>query len=740
MFVHLFAFLSFAAPLLVHAAEFRGQVVDPENRPVAGASIQCGRRSAVLSAWTGEFVINAAEPCSAEIRATGFKLAVVELSASASVTVKLEIEVASASIVVSATRSPTALEETGQSGTVWTSESIIGRQNPIAAEILREAPGVHMARSGRWGAATQLFVRGTSRTGTAILLDGMPLNDPGGDYNAAHLLTGDLDRVEVIRGAGSALFGSEAAGAVVQLETQRGDPERLLPNATLQYERGNFATDRWLARLSGGSGERLDYSAGAEQFHSSGEFPNDFYRNTTGSLNAGYRLASQTTLRGILRVFDAAVGSPNRTGYGIYDFDANRSNRSSALSLRLDDIRGRLVQRARFGFHRLRDIFRDSIADGPFTVAGIVRDVPGRVNRVELVRLIDPRAPGDIPAGARLVNRTVRLFADPGDSTTERFLGDYQGNLIHLRGSLVFGYEAQRQQGVISLASVGRNNHALFLHEQWNAGDRLFVNAGLRWEYNSTFGAYLTPRVALSWRLLGGNTSLPRTHLRFSAGRGITSPSLLQNFAAAATFRGNPDLRLEKTATYEAGLVQEWLSRRLRTEVAVFENRFRDLIVFVSPPAPAPGTWANVDAARARGIEYSAQFRLSRLLSAQGQYTLLASKVTRSNTPNSLSTGLGQELLRRPRHSGSVQLTLAPRRWTFSAGALFIGERQDSDSTLGVNRAPRYETVFAGGSYRVTRNVTAMIQSENLLNRRYFEVLGYSSLSRVVRGGVRVNW
>jgi len=188
------------------------------------------------------------------------------------------------------------------------------------------------------------------------------------------------------------------------------------------------------------------------------------------------------------------------------------------------------------------------------------------------------------------------------------------------------------------------------------------------------------------------------------------------------------------------GLVQEWLGRRLRTEAAAFHNSFRDLIVFVSLPPPVWGSWDNVDRSRARGLEFSARARAGRHVLVSGAYTRLWTRVIHSNAPGSPFSGIGQELGRRPGNSGSVSASVTPRRWSFVAGAVFVGERQDSDFWLGVSRNPGYQFVYASSSFRLTRHVTPFLRADNLLNSRYEEVLGYSCLSRSLRGGLRVEW
>jgi vitamin B12 transporter len=174
--------------------------------------------------------------------------------------------------------------------------------------------------------------------------------------------------------------------------------------------------------------------------------------------------------------------------------------------------------------------------------------------------------------------------------------------------------------------------------------------------------------------------------------------------------------------------------------VTGFNTTFRDLIVFVIPAPPALPTWINLDASRARGIESNATVRVH-WLRVRGQYTFLDTRVTAASSPTSASTGIGQELPRRPRHSGSIDATIAFRRGFVNLDTTFTGERQDSDGLgFGVVRNPRYERVDLGGSYAVTSSADLFVRAGNLLNQHYEEVLGYPALSRNLTAGMKLRW
>jgi outer membrane cobalamin receptor len=710
--------------------------LDPSGRAIPGARIQCQRRAA-LSGFDGRFTLPGVDRCRAEVTAEGFLPQTVEVATPA----RVELAVAGPRerVVVSATRHETGVEQAGVAATVVGHAELERRGYPPLSEMLREAPGLAVARYGRAGSLTQVFTRGAQRTGTLVLMDGVPLNDPGGELNLAPFETTAIERIEVVRAPESALFGAEAASGVIQLFTRRGDAEHRLPSGALSYERGSFSTGRWTTNLSGGSGGRLDYSLTTEQFHTVGEYPNDAYRNTSGAANLGFRLSSTTQVRAIYHGADSWLGVPNQVGYGIYDLDASQASRNATLSLRLDDRRGaNYAQRILFGYRRLRDLYVDSRADGPYQVAALLRDVTTPVRRVYLERLVDPKTPP--PPGTRLVTRSVLLWAfDPYLQLTSRKNFEYQGTLARRAGASVFGYEFERQGGEITGSEVARDNHALFLHQQQAVGSRVYLSGGLRLERNSVFHTKLTPRGAASFLLAGEHGPLSVTYLRASAARGITEPTLVQNFARDPYYVGNPALRPEKTTSYEAGLVQEWFHRRLRTEASLFASSFQDLIVFVFLPYPEPSTWQNVEASRARGLEFTGEARLPWQFSLGGHYTRMWTRITRSSSPNSLFTGEGQELARRPGNSGVVTLSLAPQWWWLQGGALLVGERQDTD-LFGVTRNPGYQQVYLSGGLRLGRHWRAYLRVGNLLNRRYYEVLGYSAQSRSITGGARLEW
>ena len=727
--VHSLLFLSLAAAAIACAAE--GIVIDPSGRPIQHARVACADAAAETGA-DGRFSLPLTAACRAAVSAPGFETKQVDLVPAAPARIQLSIAARSERVLVTANRRETDIAEAGAATSVITAADLEKRDYPSLGDVLREVPGMQVAQYGRPGSLADVFGRGGQSTGMLVLVDGVPMNDPGGAINLAGFTTTGIDRMEVVRGPESALFGADASSGVIQLFTKHGDPESAMPHGSVSYERGSFSTDRWTASLTGGLRGRFDYSLEADQFHSAGEYPNDFFRDTSGTADVGFRISPQTQVRGIFRTFDALTGTPNQVGYGIYDLYGSEATRDSLVSAAVDDVRGsHYVQRVSFGYHRSNDVFYEPVGQGPYTVAAWVQEVG---NRVYFDGLANPLAP--VPPGLTLVTQSESIWAsDPYLSLSSRTDFAYQGTITHTGGAAVFGYQYERQDADIGGSNVSRDDHSVFIEEQYAVSHRLFLSAGIRYEQNSAFHTKLTPRGAASYRLAGEHGALSSTYLRASAGIGIVEPSLLQNYSQESYAVGNPALRPEKTTSYEAGLVQEWFARRLRTEVSAFDNAFRDLIVYVYP------TWQNVEASRARGVEFSSRMKISSWLSATGGYTRMWTRITASDTPDSIFFGVGQEIARQPGNAGTVSVTLAPRRWTLQAGAVLVGERQDPDPyVFGVNRNRGYQNVYASGSFRLNKHVSPFLHAANLLNQDYSEVLVYPALSRNVYGGLRLEW
>ncbi|HYR42117.1 MAG TPA: TonB-dependent receptor [Terriglobia bacterium] len=738
----LLVFLFFSRPEIL-----KGTILDPAGASVAGARVDVSRPGFSRATTTddaGGFLVDDVPAGTYSLRVTAIGFAEYTSSIDIptdSLKVTLPVAPHSEDVIVTTTRVETPLSMVGVSATILDREEIVRRQGAPVYELLRDVPGLAVTNTSRRGGTTSVYTRGGGKNANLLLITGVQINDPGGDFNFASLTPTNVERIEIVRGPQSASYGSNAAASVIQVVTHQGTPEDGLASGFASVEGGTFATYRYRTGISG-TARAFDYSFAAEHLQTEGAYLNDAYRNLTFSTNTGYRLNEKSQLRLTLRTIGSRVGVPNRVAYGLLDPDAYRTGANVIGGARYERNDNRFSQRIQLGFTRFRDYFRDDLGEGPFNIGAIVSGVPGARGSggVRLVRFLSPadlRLPSFvIPPGARLVLRTVRLTASaPFKMITERRTAEYQGNWNYsAHNSLTFGYDFEQERGITDIAPPLRNNHGLFANHQHSIGERLFLTESIRLEDNSVFHKKATPRFAVSYLLTRS------TRLKASAGTGISEPSFLQSFASDPTFVGNRALRPERSRSFEAGIERHFLGSRLVLDETVFDNRFRDLIVFTPFAPPQVSTWVNLEGSRARGLESSARLNAGRIR-VRGQYTLLDTRVTASASPASAAAGIGQELPRRPRHSGSLDVAAMFHRGSVNFNTTLVGERQDSDGVgFGIVRNPRYQKIDIGGTYALRPTVDLVARVENLLNRQYQEVLGYTALSRNALIGLNVRW
>jgi vitamin B12 transporter len=267
----------------------------------------------------------------------------------------------------------------------------------------------------------------------------------------------------------------------------------------------------------------------------------------------------------------------------------------------------------------------------------------------------------------------------------------------------------------------------------------VFFTLGTRVEDNASFGTSVVPRASLAWFPRAGGARLGATKLKFNFGLGIKEPSLFESFSPSPFFRGNPDLLPERTRSFDFGVEQRFWYDRGKLEVNLFDNRFRDLIGFETTDfVTFDGSFFNVGRARARGAEVTLEVAPAGWLRGRGSYTYVDSKVTQAGTVFDPVFEEGRPLLRRPKHSGALEVFAQWRRLSAASTTLFVGRRADSDfSFLGFTSVDGYTRWDLSGSYRTTYHFTYFATFENILNRDYMEALGFPALKRMFRAGAR---
>src|SRR5437762_11282335 len=299
--------------------EIAGTVVDQSGRALPRAYVRAIDASSkeIAGAFadeSGKFQLTVSvDDCSVSATLTGFMPATAACTAQP---LRLTLAVApiQETVVVTATRTEAPAGQVGASVTVFTADDLERRRVPLVADLLRGTPGAAIVRTGAPGGVTSLFVRGGESSYNKVLLDGIPLNEPGGTFNFSSLTTDNIERLEIVRGAQSALFGSDAMASVVQLITKRAERGRP-PQVSATIEAGTYSTVLGGGAVSGASGP-FDFSFGGSGISTDNREPNSAFRDTTISAGAGVPLGASATVRVVARGQLQHNGPPGPTAFG----------------------------------------------------------------------------------------------------------------------------------------------------------------------------------------------------------------------------------------------------------------------------------------------------------------------------------------------------------------------------------------------------------------------------------------
>jgi len=601
-------------------------------------------------------------------------------------------------VVITATRSPQPLEVTGTSLSVITGDEIETQQIDIASDALAETPGLEVNRNGGVGQTTSVNIRGAETGQTLVLIDGVRINDPSSVDDQAVLgdvFANNIDRIEVLRGPQSTLYGSDAIGGVVDIFTRRGGASPFA--LTASAEGGSFGT--WHANAAAnGSAGALEYGAAVNEFGTdgisaadarNGNTESDGYRNLGATLNTRWHVSDAVSvdLRGYY------------TGSHV-DFD---------------------------GYPPPDYTFRD---DGEFGTASLIAGYAGidvalgqLQNRfAAIVSESNRKDFGEFDFGTGAFSPTENFFAR-GDAARLEYQGIYDWNA---HNQFVFGAETQRVS--ISTQSLefdpGPTHGAKRIdgfYAQWQTAPLagLTLTGGLRLDHDTEFGTHTSVKLAAAYRFDDATT------LRANFGTGFKAPTLYELYSQ---YR-NPfhALKPETAQGFEAGVDRMFLDGRVRASLTWFERHTGNLIDFVSTNSPPFGYYENFGRTRSQGVESEVEARLSDALSLTVDYTDMTSK--------DLSTGL--DLARRADALASGTLTWRPNaKLTLGGSAVYTGARFDDAANLVPLKADTTVNLF--GSYELTEKLEIYARIENLFDEMNEPVFGYGRPGRVVYGGVRV--
>lgn len=610
-------------------------------------------------------------------------------------------------VLVSGGRTPIGLDRTGRAYTVITAEELENRGTRYVADALRQVPGVAVSRSGSTGGLTQIRVRGAESNQVLVLIDGVEAAPAvNGEVDFGSLLVADIERIEVLRGPQSALFGSNAAAGVISIITKRGRRGDLALTGSL--EGGSDGTV--IAQGSGrGGGEDWDLSLGASVARANGfnlatgtgdrEGEMDGDRNVTLNAKGVWDVTEDLALGGTLRFVDRETEfdqqrfpfpADERTGF-VIDTDDLIDARDASVGLfaRYEMLDDALVHELRFETLYSES---DNLTDGVSSFRQESRRIKGAYQASYAFET------GPV---AHLVTGLVEVEEERNEATTADQSRTLYGLAGEYRGS-IGGFDLQ---------------------------------AGLRQDFNDAFEDAFTYSLGASYRVAETGT-----RLHGSVGRGVTNPTFFEQFGFSPDFFiGNPDLSPERTFQWDLGVEQTLLAGRLVLDATYFRGKVTDEIVDAFNAEAGLSTVENAEGESPRqGVELSmTAFPVDPLaITATYTWTLAEEGST------------GRQEVRRPRHMASLDATYAfdEGRGTLNLGVVYNGEARDLDFTDGfvgvqpLTTLDAYVLVGLTARYQATDNLELFARVENATDADYQEVFRFETRGVAGFAGIRVSF
>ena len=552
-------------------------------------------------------------------------------------------------VVVSATRSRTASSAVGVSASVLDSADLESRQNLRLTDMLSELPGTTVGVTGGVGAQGSLFMRGGESRFARVLIDGVPVNEPGGFFNFGTLLTPDLNRVEVVRGSVGTLYGSDALAGVVSLETTPGGAARHVRGEATAGDLGTAAFSLTGVERK----DRLSASATFGRTQTDNFGPNADFESNLFAASVERRGGSNSAVGATFRLNTSEGGAPGPTVFGRPDRDARYERDLLIASAFGRWETGSVLHAARAGFKRDDQLSLNLLDSGTY--------------RPSYNGLAAAFTSSDFP-GAPYGNKTGRVF------------GTYELRTQAKQHALTLGGDVERETG--DLGTVGqtplsptRTSVGAFLQDQIAISARAFATLSLRTEHNGSTGTTFVPHGSLAFVAARGSKA--DLTLRASAGAGIKAPSFFESYGTSSFALGNPDLKPERARTYDAGF--DLRGTRARVEATYFHHQYLDQIAYkIVSFTPFVGTYENLGETKATGVEFVGEWRPSSHVRLIGNFTRQNAEIVTS-TSTDPQLAVGKELRRRPKNQGSVTGEVIFNRATFAATVVSVGKRADSD-------------------------------------------------------------
>jgi vitamin B12 transporter len=613
--------------------------------------------------------------------------------------------------VVTATRMEQALDTIGTTTSVVQSNQIQEQKIRYAGDALRQVPGLEVNQSGSAGNQTDVSIRGSTAAQTLILLDGVDVNSGAtGGFDVSSVTTDDLARMEVVRGAGGALYGSSAIGGVINLITREGSGPLKF---SYDGEGGNRATQRQAVTFDGAEG-KLAYS-GALSYYSTTAFRprNASFDDLSGVLRLDYHLDPDTKLTGFARYIRSNVSLVNFSNF-ITPVDPNAHQRNEFMLYNG-------VATHRFSDH----------LDGRMSVFYVRNDL--RVNETPFPA--NPVYERDrVPDETRGTNMELHYRWAEGFRSLMGF--DFKDRWV--RSAHLFETVSPASESFTAF-HARRQEYAGYIEQEGQLlHGSVLLTGGMRVDGNSQFGIEVSP----SWTV-----AIPLNRwgvtLRGSYSEGFRAPSFNELYFPDF---GNPNLNPEISSEYDGGITKT-LGERASVTATYFSRRVHSLIV-AEPCTTFPGCIEAANAGRVdtQGVEFVPAMQVTHDLAFSGNLTYI--------DETHISSSPDIRPLRVPKWAAFALLTYARKDLWFADDAVaanlayyFVGDRDDInqiDATIqnhaAYNRFDLTVSYDPGLRWQRIRGEQFYVRVMNLLDRHYAEVLGFPSPPVSFVSGVKVDF
>ncbi len=611
-------------------------------------------------------------------------------------------------IIVTGSHTPITINEIGSSYTVITETQIKQRQAVQIADLLRDVPGFSISNGGSIGSQIQLRIRGAEANQLLVLIDGIEANDiaSGDEFDFAHLMTTNIERIEIIRGPQSALYGSDALSGVINIITKKGSGPITLSTF---LETGSFGTFNAGGGISG-SGDGYHYNLQGSYLNSAGSNiapagdEDDAYENATISFAAGTVAFDNLKIDITGRHTKANNETDDQdflvTGFAI---DADRETKTNQ-----DYLRSKISL----------SLFNDAWEH----IAGVA------ITSTENNHFISGNESNSTQGKKFRFDYKTNFYLDtenPSSASHILTLGiDYERDLFTQRGTAFLSFDPNQKQNITTTGLV--------LGYRVGLWERLFVSGNIRYDDNSDFDDTTIYQITGAYKLLDWGT-----RLHGSYATGIKRPTFSDRFGFYAnTFIGNPDLNPEKSKSWDVGITQVLWNDKANADITYFNSRLDDEIngFFFNG---AGFTAININGTSKRqGVEITVDAKLSDNLEFTGTHTWL--DATEANA-------VGNQILemRRPKTTSHLNLNynFFGNRGNVNLNISHTGTRRDTNfATQAAVDLSSYVLVNLAASYHITKNVNINARVQNLLDENYVDVLGFQTAGVSGIVGLKINF